>query len=212
MRTEPGTRSRGIRLYGIALIQQSLGINVLQKIPQCLYIAVIIRDIRIIHIHPVAYALGKGHPFLGVLHHLPAACPVVFLYAYLRPYVLLGDAQKLLHAELHRQPVRIPAGTTLHTIPALRLVAAYRILDGTRHHMVDPRHSVRGWRPFKENELRGSLPHFQGFPESAVLFPSVQHIRSDSHQIKSFILVEFHIFYIILQQFFLSGKRRRHCR
>ena len=161
MRTQACARSRRIRLYGVTFIQKFLAVYILQKIPQCLDVSVVIGDIRIIHIHPITDFLGHRDPLFRVLHHLLAAGTVVFFDAYPVPDILFRYAQHLLHPELYGEPVRIPTGTPVHLVSALRLVSAYGVLDRPGHDMMDTGHSVCGRRAFEKYKLRSAFPDFQ---------------------------------------------------
>ena len=194
MAAEPGAGCGGIGLYGLAFVEQTLAVDVLEQPPQGLDVAVVVGYVGVVHVDPVAYAFGQRAPFGGIFHDLPAACAVIFLNADLPAYVLLGDAELLLHSELHRKPVGVPAGAAAHLESRLRLVAADRILDGAGHHMVYSGHSVGGRRALEENELGRTLPEFEGLLERPVLFPVLQDPVGDGHEIQSAILFECHIF------------------
>ena len=53
------------------------------------------------------------------------------------------DAELFLDAKFHRQAMSVPSCPSVDFISALCLVAAYGILDRTRHDMVNARHAVR---------------------------------------------------------------------
>ena len=192
VRTQPCPCGRRIRLDGITLIQKPLSVDIFQQIPQSFYIAVVISDIRIVHVHPVADLLGQGHPLPGVFHHFLAAGIVVFLYTYLVSDIFLGYSQHLLHAQLYREAMRVPSCTSVHLEAALGLVPAYGILYGSGHHVMDARHTVRGWRSFEKDEFRSAFPHFERASECIVPLPSVQHLVSCRHQVQTFIFLELH--------------------
>ena len=61
--------------------------------------------------------------------------------------------------------------------------------------MVNARHSVGGRRSLKEYELRSPVTEPEGFAESVDTFPLIQNLVGGSHEIKSAILFECHIFY-----------------
>ena len=86
---------------------------------------------------------------------------IVFFYRYLLSDVILVDSEFLLHTDLHRQSVGIPACTAVYLEAALGLVPADGILDGTRHNMVNTRHSVCRRRSLEENELRSAFSKFE---------------------------------------------------
>ena len=77
MRTQTCPGGRTVGLYGLALVEVALAVDVLEKIPESLDVAVVVGDVRVVHIHPIAYPLGEVAPLGGVLHHLAAAGGVV---------------------------------------------------------------------------------------------------------------------------------------
>ena len=86
----------------------------------------------------------------------------------------------------------VPSCTTVHLITALSLVSADGILDRTGHHMVNARHTVSRRRSLKENEFRSTFPQLKGFLKSMILLPSVKHLVSDRHKVKTFIFLKCH--------------------
>ena len=66
--------------------------------------------------------------------------------------VLLGDAQCLFDAKLHRKTVGIPAGFALHALSFERAVAAKNVLEGAGHHVVNAGLAVGRRGAFKEDE------------------------------------------------------------
>lgn len=52
---EAGAGSGRIGLYGVALVEQALVVKLLQQPPEGLYVLVVIGDIGVLHIHPVAH-------------------------------------------------------------------------------------------------------------------------------------------------------------
>ena len=188
MRRQARTCRRRIRLNGVALVQITLLIEFLQQIPQRLNILIIIGDIRVIEVHPIAHLLRQIRPFLGVLHHLLAASGVVLVHANLLTDILFGNPKHLLHAQLHGQTMRIPARLALHLIPLHRLVAAEGIFYRTRQHMVNTRHAVRRRRTLKEQKRRAPLACLYTLPEQVFLLPCCQHLAAQLRQIQLLIL------------------------
>ena len=87
-----GTCSRRIRLNGVALVKQVLVVQLLEQPPQSLDVAVIVSDVRIFEVNPVADAFGKVGPVACVFHHFATACVVVVLYGNLLADIFLCDA------------------------------------------------------------------------------------------------------------------------
>ena len=199
MRTQSRSVGRGVRLDGVAFVEETLVVDFPEQVPEGLDVAVVIGDVRVVHVHPVTYALGHVDPLLGESHHLGAAGAVVVLHGNSPSDIVLVYAEFLLHTHLHRQPVGVPSGAAVHLVTCLCLVSAYCVLDGAGHHMVDARHSVGGRRSFEEYEFRGSFPDLERFLESMILLPSVEHLIADGNHIKALILFECHIFCLFLR-------------
>ena len=142
MTAQSGTGSRRVWLDRLAFVEISLTVDVLEKPPQGLDITVVIRDIRIVHIHPITDTLGKGPPLRGVFHHLFTAGTVVVLHADFLADVFLGNTEFFLYAKLYRQSMCVPSRPSAHFVSGLCLVPAHCILDGSGHHMMYTRHAV----------------------------------------------------------------------
>ena len=195
MGAEAGAVCGRIRLDGVALVQEALVINLLEEVPQGLDVAVVVGDVRVLHVYPVTYALCHVFPFGGIFHHLLAAGGVVFVYAHLGADIGLSDAKLFLHAKLYGKAVGIPACPAGYAVTRLRLIAADGILDGARHHVVNAGHSVCRRRAFKEHKLRSALAKLQRLPEGIHLFPSLQDIFSRLGKVQPLIFFECHIFF-----------------
>ena len=192
VRAEARAVGRRIRLDGETLVQQTFIVNLTEQVPQRLDVAVVVGDVRVVHVHPVADAVGQRGPLLRVLHHLGAARRVVFFHRDLGADVGLRDAELLLDAQLDRQAVRVPAGLALHAEARLGLVAAHGILDGTGHHVVDAGHAVRGRRALKEDELGRSLALLQHVTERILFFPLIPDFVARGHEVQFLVLGETH--------------------
>ena len=197
-----GTQARSIRgrirLNGISLVKKALVVNLFEEVPEGFNVAVVVGDIRVVHIYPISYALGHVHPFLGVFHHLLAAGGVVLLYGYFGADIGLGDAQFLLHTQLYGEAVGVPASAAGHLVTRLRLVSADSVLDGTGHHVVDAGHAVGAGRTFKENKLRGTFTQLHRALESTLRFPPLQDFVPTFCQIQPLVFFECHIFCLFL--------------
>ncbi len=187
------TCSWRIRLDGISLIEQALLIELLQEPPQGLDVAVIVSDIRVVEIYPVAHLMGQFGPLLGVLHDLLTAGSIVVIDRDFLADVLLGDAEHLLHAELYRQTVGIPTGLALHLIALHGLEAAENILDRTSHYVVNTWHTVcRRWTLVK-HERRMALTCGHRLLKDTVLIPTLQDLFVDLRKVELVIFCVFHI-------------------
>ena len=191
---EAGACSGAVRLNGFALVKQALAVNVLKEPPESLDIAVVVGDVRVVHIDPVTYALGEVAPLGGVFHDLTAAGGIVVRHAYLAAYIFFGDAKFLFNSQLDGQAVGIPAGPAAHFETALGLVTAHGVLDAAGHHVMDTGHTVGTGRAFEEYEFRRTFTQVQRFLERTPLLPPLQYLVSGGYKVKAFIFFECHIF------------------
>ena len=92
MRAEPRARRRRVGLYGVSFIEESFFVEGLEQVPKGFDVAVVVGDVGVLHVDPVAHLLREVFPLLGVGHHVLAAGGVVFGHADLASDVLFGDA------------------------------------------------------------------------------------------------------------------------
>ena len=160
-------------------------------------------------VNPIAHTMRQVSPLLGELHHILAAGGIVVGHRDALADILLGNAQRLLHAQLHGQSVGIPSGLTLHLESLHRLVAAEDILDGASHHVVDARHTVGRGRTLEENKRRTSFALGHTLGEHIVRIPVLQHFLIDFRKVKFLIFSKFLSHAVVLFYFLLSNLQRR---
>ena len=179
VRAEACAGGRRIGLDGVAFVEIAFVIELTQKPPHAFDIAVVVGDVRVFHIHPVAHRRGERLPFAGVFHHLAAAGRVVFVHRYLLADIFFGDAERFLNAELHGKSVGVPAGFALHVEAFHRFVAAENILDRAGHHMMDAGHAVGAWRSLIKHKRRAAFAHLHTLFKQARSLPLLQHFFVD---------------------------------
>ena len=182
------TSRRRIRLNGVAFIQQTLVVKLLQQPPKRLNIFVVIGDIRMIQIHKIAHALSQFAPFSREFHHVfPTPAVIIFrrniFVRSLVVNILLRDTQLLLHTKLHRQTVCVPTGLALHLITLHRLITIKRVFNRARQHMVNARMTISRRRTFEEHKLRLPLTLCYRTQKNVILLPISQHILIGFHKI-----------------------------
>ena len=188
---QAGAGSGRVGLDGVTLVEQTLVVELLQEPPQALDVAVLVSDIGVVHIDPVAHAVGQIFPLAGVFHHLLAAGGVVLIDRDLLADILLGDAQGFFHAQLDGQAMGVPAGLALDLESLHRLVAAEDVLDRPGHHVMDARHAVGTGGTLKEHIGGRTLALADAVAKHIFLVPLLQDFLVDIRQVKPVILVEF---------------------
>ncbi|VTR49515.1 Uncharacterised protein [Actinobacillus pleuropneumoniae] len=129
-----------------------------QNVPYTLDVVVLERDVRMIQIGPIRNRFGQLAPFMLIFKYAGFTLFDEGLHAVILDFLLAGDAQLLLYAQLNRKPVRIPARFPDDMVALHRLVAAYKILDDAAEHVTDMRRAVRGWRTFVKYIIRLAGP------------------------------------------------------
>ena len=190
---EARSGGRRVGLDGVALVEQPLLVELLQKPPQRLDVLVVVGDVGVVHVDPVAHLAGELLPHALELHHRLAAGAVVLLDGNLLADVLLGDAELLLDTQLDGESVGIPARLAVDQIALLGLIAAEYVLDGTGHDVVDAGHAVGRGGTLVEDEGRMSLTRGDAFVEGVVGVPLREHVGGQTRQVEAFILLEFHM-------------------
>ena len=184
MRTQPRSCHGAVGLDRVAFVEQPLLVHLGQQPPNRLHVLGVVGHVGRLHVHPVAHLTGQLVPFRRVAHHRLAACVVVLLHRELGADVLLGDAEFLLHAELHRETVGVPPGLALHAVAFEGLEAAEDVFDGTRHHVVDAGLAVGAGGTLEEHV--GLLGRTRGHALLKGLFvvPNGQPLLAECRQIQ----------------------------
>ena len=195
MARQASTGSGAIGLNGVALIEQTFIVELLQQIPQGLYIFVVVGDVGVVKVDEVTHLLREIAPLLGVHHHVLAAFLVILLRRdiLLRLLVVdvgLGDAQRLLHAQLHRQAVCVPACLALYLEATHGLIAVERVLQCTSQYMMNARMTISRGRTLEEYELRASLTLINAAMKDVILHPFLQNLIIYLCQVKAVRLGE----------------------
>ena len=176
---ETRTGRRRVRLNRIALVKKPLLVQFGKQMPQRLDILVVIGNVRVLHVDPVAHPARQPLPCVGIGHHFLAADAVVLLDRNFRADVLFGDAELLFDAQFDGQSVRVPSRFAVYEKTLLRFVAADDVLDRTRHDVVDPRRSVGRRRTFVKDERRMSLAGRYALVECVVAVPLFENFPVD---------------------------------
>ena len=158
MRTQSCTRSRRIRLNGVALVHQSVVVKLLQKPPQCFDVFVVVGYVRMVKIYEIAHFFGQRAPLFSELHDVLTTFAVIVFYRnimfrFLVVDVFLIDTQFFFNTQLHWQSVCVPSCLAQHLEPLHGFVPVERVFDGASQYVMNAGMTVCRWRTFKEDEL-----------------------------------------------------------
>ena len=173
VRGERGAAARAVRNDLMPLVQEPLLPNFFERPPDRLDILVVVGDVRVLHVRPVADALGHFLPFALVF---PDAFLALFderLDAVLFDVLLAVHAEELFHLQLDGQAVRIPTRLSEDVFALHRLIAGDDVLHHAREDMPDMRLAVRRRGAVVEGELLPSLVFFDAVFKDAVLVPEI---------------------------------------
>ena len=134
---EGGAASRTVRNDLEALVEKALLPDLLKRPPLGLDEIIVVGDIRIIHIRPETDGGGEILPHALVFPDALLAVLDERLQAVLLDLLLAVQAQHLLHFQLHRKSVGVPAGFSRNHIALHGAVARNHVLDDTGQHMAD---------------------------------------------------------------------------
>ena len=173
-----GQRRAAARAVGhdlVALVEQVLLPDLLERPPDRLDVLVVVGHIGVVHVDPEADPLGEPGELVHVLEHRLAAALVELRHAVGLDVVLRLDAQLALHLELDRQAVGVPARLAVDLVAAHGLVAREDVLEDPREHVVGARPPVCGRRTLVEDELRAALAPADRLVEDVALAPALEH-------------------------------------
>ena len=191
MAGEACSGGRRVGLDGVALVEESLLVELAEQPPERLDVLVVVGDVGVLHVDPVAHLVAQVGPFAGVHHHVLAALAVVVLDADGFADVFLRDAELLLHAELHGQSVCVPSGLAVDLVALHRLEAAEGVLDAACQHMVYARVSVGRRGAFVEDERGTAFPLGDAPVEDVLCVPLLEHLFACFAQVELIAFCEF---------------------
>ena len=142
MRTQSGSCRRRIWLNCVTFVKIPFLIELAKKPPYAFNVPVIISNVCIRHINPIAHLTSEILPFASILHNLTTARGIILVNRDLFTDVLLCYAKVFLNPEFHRQAMSVPAGFTLHLKALHGLVTAENIFYRTRQHMMYSRLAI----------------------------------------------------------------------
>ena len=181
---QTGTSHGAVRLNRVAFVQHALFVKLRQQPPHRFHVLGVVRNVRRVHVHPVAHLTCELVPFRGVAHDRLSARVVVFLNRQLGSDIFLGDAEFFLYTQFHGKTVRIPARLAFHPMALQGLEAAENILDGTRHNVVNAWLAVGRRGAFEKHVGLVRGPAVYTLLEGVLAIPNLQPLFSESREVQ----------------------------
>ena len=172
VRGQRGAVTRAVGHDLVALVEQPLVPDLLQRPPDRLDVGVVEGEVGVVGVDPEADPLGQPVPLVHVLEHRLAALGVELGDAVALDVLLLGEAELLLDLQLDRQPVTVPARLAVDLAAAHRLEAREHVLEHAREHVVGARAAVGGRRTLVEDERLRPLAAAHRLVEDVALAPA----------------------------------------
>ncbi|GBD14796.1 hypothetical protein HRbin25_00678 [bacterium HR25] len=171
---EGGAAARAVRHGAVILVDQPPLPQRLHDPPAALDILVAVGDVGVLHVQPEGDSLRQCLPLPQVAHHVLPAASVELGDADPLDLRLAGDAELLLHLQLRRQAVGVPAGAPGHAVALHRLVADDDVLEDAGQNVMDARAGVGVGRPLVEGELALFRPLLYALAEDVPLPPEAK--------------------------------------
>ena len=157
-------------------IEQTLIGDLLQRPPDGLDVIIVVGNVGVLHIRPVADAFGHTLPFALVFPYGLLAFLDERFDAVLLDLLLAVEVEELFDFQLNRQTVGIPAGFAQNLLALHRLIARNQILDRAGFDMTDVRLAVRRWRAVVEREYVAAFALVDRTLEDVVLVPETDDL------------------------------------
>jgi len=133
----------------------------------------VVGDVGVVEVEPEAELLGELVPLLGIEKDALEAAPHEGLDPILEDRVPPRDAKLLLHLDLDRKPVGVPAALARDVVAPHRLVARDHVFHHARQSMAIVRKAVGRGRPLVEDETRPIRPPLEALPKDVGLAPEL---------------------------------------
>ena len=176
MRGQRGAAARAVGHDLVALVQQALVPDLLQRPPDGLDVVVVQRVVGVVGVDPEADPLGQLVPLLDVPQDRLAALGVELGHAVGLDVVLGLEAQFLLDLQLDREAVGVPAALAVHQPAAHGAVAREHVLEHAAEHVVRGGAPVGRRRALVEDVGLRALAPADRLSEHVALAPALQDL------------------------------------
>ena len=167
----------------VALVEQAAPVDLRQRPPDRLDVALVERAVGVLEIDPEADPLGQPVPLRQEREHRLAALLVESRDPVLLDLRLVPYPELLFDGDLDRQAVAVPAALALDAMAAHRLKARVDVLEHAREHVVGAGRAVGRRRALVEDPPRRALARAQRLGEHVALAPALQHSQLERRQL-----------------------------
>ena len=194
MRGERRSAARAVRHYLVAFVYQTAVEYALEAPPLRLDVLVVVGDVRVLHVRPIAHLVAHLLPEALVLPDalltlLYERLDAVFFYL-----VLAVQAEGFLHLQLYGQTVRVPARFTQDVAALHRAVSGDDVLHDARQDVADVRLAVRGGRSVVKRELFPAFAALDALLKDLVVFPELADLFLAIDEVETAVYLPIHIY------------------
>ena len=159
---------------------------------------VVVSYIWVIHISPETNGAGEILPHSFVFPYTFFTLIDKWLQPIFLNLVFAIQSEKLLHFQLNRKSMCIPARFTRHFVAFHCAVSRDHIFDHTCQYMSDMRLSIGCRRSVIKSIFRTSLAVFHTFFEDIMFFPELFYLLFSFHKIQIGIYFLIHVCFLLL--------------
>ena len=170
------TAAWAVRNNLMSFVKESLVPDFLERPPLGFNEVIFVGDVRMLHVSPEAYNVGKFFPHALVLPNGLTAFFDERLNAVFFNLLLAIDAESLFDLKLNRKAVCIPACLTENLFALHGLIARQHILDNTCKNVSDMRFAVCRRRAVIEGKCVAALALVDCLLCNVLFFPEIENV------------------------------------
>ncbi len=160
----------------MSFVQKSFVSNLFYCPPNRLNIVVIVSDIRVIHINPVANTTGHFFPFTLIFPNTFLTFFDKRLNSVVFNFLFAVNAKHFFNFKLNRQAVSIPACFTQNFKAFHCFIAWNNVLHNPCQNMPDVRLTIGSRWTIKEGKIRFTIIFIHTFFKNFILIPKIDNL------------------------------------
>ena len=165
-------------------VEHALVVDLLQAPPFALDIVVMVGDVGVLHVHPVAYLVAHLLPLVEVFPHALFAFADEGLDAVLLNLRLAIQAQNLFHFQLHGQAVGVPASLAGDVLALHGPEAGEQVFDDAGFDVADMGLAVGRGRAVEEGEVLPVLAKVEGLVDHVLFLPQAGDLPLTGYEVQ----------------------------